>query len=206
MQEQGLTPRPRRRFVAITDSNHDRPIFPNFAKDVVPTGPNQPWVTDITYIAICTGLLYLAALLDAWSRRAVGYAIARSIDTRLTIAALKAATASHTPPPGCIHHSDRGSQYAAATYRELLAEHGLQGCLGRRGNTYDNAQAERFMKTRKVEAVYVMEYERFEDVVADLTRFIDEGYNVKRFHSALGYRSPIEFDDDHARQMAQSEA
>ena len=153
MREHGLTVRPRRRFVATTDSDHDGPIFPNLAKDVLPTGPNQLWVADITYIAIATGFVYLAAILDAWSRRVVGYAIGRRIDARLALAALRAAIESRQPPKGCIHHSDRGSQYAAEDYRAELAAHGLKGSMGRRGNPYDNAKAESFMKTLKVEEV-----------------------------------------------------
>jgi putative transposase len=113
MKENGLSVRPKRRFVATTDSDHDGPVFPNLAKDVTPRGPNQLWVADITYIAIATSFVYLAAILDAWSRRVVGYAIGRRIDARLTLAALKAAITCRAPPPGCIHHSDRGSQYAA---------------------------------------------------------------------------------------------
>src|SRR5260221_7273023 len=113
MREHDLTVRPRRRWVATTDSNHDGPIFPNLAKGLLPTAPNELWVADITYIAIATGFVYLAVILDAWSRRVVGYAIGRSIDVRLTMAALRAAIEVRRPPPGCIHHSDRGSQYAA---------------------------------------------------------------------------------------------
>ncbi len=119
------------------------------------TARTRLWVADITYIAITTGFVYLAAILDAWSRRVVGYAISRSIDTRLAIAALKAAIKVHQPPEGCVHHSDRGSQSASELYRQLLAEHGLRGSMGRRGNPYDNAKAESFMKTLKVEAVYL---------------------------------------------------
>ena len=184
----------RRSFVRTTDSGHKLPVYPNLAKELEVSGLNQLWVADITYIRLQYEFVYLAVILDAHSRRVIGWALGRTLEAELAVDALKMAIRRGRVEPGLIHHSDRGIQYASKAYTDLLNEHGIQISMSRRGNPYDNAKAESFMKTLKYEEVYRSEYRDFEEGRRLIGRFIESVYNQKRLHSALGYRPPVEFE------------
>ena len=194
MQQEGLICKIKKRWVNTTDSNHPYPVAPNLLKEAKITGVNQAWVADITYIRIMTAFVYLAVILDVFSRKVVGWAISLRIDTELTRAALRMAVEMRRPPKGCIHHSDRGVQYAAHEYVDDLNADGLLISMSRKGNPYDNAWAESFMKTLKSEEVYLWDYKTFEDVKRRIPFFIEDVYNEKRLHSALGYCPPNEYE------------
>jgi transposase InsO family protein len=194
MREANLLCRRRRAFVATTDSNHSLRVFPNLARDLTVTAVDQLWVADITYIRLPRDFVYLAVLLDAFSRRVIGWALERHLMTELTIAALQMALATRQIKPGLVHHSDQGKQYAAADYVSLLIKHQIRISMSRTGNPYDNAKAERFMRTVKYEEVYLADYQTLTEARASISHFIEEVYNRKRLHSALGYRPPVEFE------------
>ncbi len=194
MREKGILVKKRRRFVKTTDSNHPYPVYPNLIKGLMVTAINQVWVADITYIRIATAFVYLAVILDLYSRKAIGYAISRQIDTNLSLAALHMAVTNRNPQPGVIHQSDRGVQYAAHDYIDELRNHGFQISMSRKGNPYDNAFAESFMKTIKTEEVYLWEYQTLEDVLIRIPYFIEDVYNQKRLHASLGYVPPNKFE------------
>jgi putative transposase len=195
MREQELLCKPRRRWVRTTDSRHRYRIYPNLLPRTSVTALNQVWVADITYIRLPTIFVYLAVVLDLFSRKAIGYGLSRQIDSHLSLQALHQALQSRNPPPGVIHHSDRGVQYAADDYVHTLLRGGFQISMARKGNPYDNAVAESFFKTLKTEEVYLWEYRTLEDVENRVPQFIDQVYNQKRLHSALNYRPPEEFEN-----------
>jgi putative transposase len=179
-----------------TDSRHKFKIVANLARFLEPTGLDQLWVADITYVRLAESFVYLAVVVDAFSRKVVGHALDNHLQARLPLAALDMAIAARNPPPGLIHHSDRGVQYACADYAARLDGRGFQRSMSRPGNPYDNAKAESFMKTLKAEEVNGKTYLNLEDARRRIAAFIDDVYNADRLHSALGYKSPIAFEDD----------
>lgn len=184
----------QRRIFRTTDSAHDFPVYPNLIRGLRVDGINQVWVADITYIRIATGFVFLAVILDVFSRRVIGWALAKRITHELTVAALKMALQTRQPLPGFIHHSDKGVQYACKEYVELLIAHGARISMSATGRPGDNAFAESFFKTLKREEVYLWQYENFIDVLERIPYFIEDVYNHKRPHSGIKYLAPAQFE------------
>jgi putative transposase len=183
-------------FVVTTDSRHNLPVYPNLARDMTPNGVNQLWAADITYIRLRTEFIYLAVVLDAFSRRVIGWAVGRTLEAGLAVSALTMALRQRQPEPGLTHHSDRGVQYASHDYTGLLKQHRIHISMSRKGNPYDNAACESFMKTLKYEEVYRSEYRNLADAYAQISEFLERVYNQRRLHSALGYVPPAEFEQN----------
>jgi transposase InsO family protein len=194
MREDNLLCVRKRKFVVTTDSKHGRQVYDNLAQQMTLTGIDQLWVADITYIRLEAEFVYLAVILDAFSRRVIGWELDRTLADDLTLAALRRALALRQPSPGWVHHSDRGSQYASGDYTDLLKKHGGQISMSHPASPWENARCESWMKTLKTEEVYRQEYRDLAEARASMTRFIDQVYNQKRMHSALDYRSPVEFE------------
>jgi transposase InsO family protein len=184
----------RNRFVITTDSCHALPVYPNLAHQMEPTAINQLWVADITYIRLRMEFVYLAVVLDAFSRRVIGWALRRTLEAELALAALRMAVLERKPAPGLVHHSDRGVQYASHAYTQILQQHECRISMSRKGNPYDNAACESFLKTLKSEEVYRNDYRDFDEARARIAEFLERVYNRKRLHSALGYVPPAEFE------------
>lgn len=194
MREDNLLCLRRREFVVTTDSAHHLPVYPNLARERTLTGLDQLWVADITYIRLLAEFIYLAVILDAYSRRVIGWALGRTLEDTLTLRAVRMALEQRRPAPGLVHHSDRGMQYASGDYTDLLRAHGIVISMSRKGNPYDNAKAESFMKTLKYEEVFREDYRDLAEAHTGIGRFLEQVYNQKRLHSALGYRPPAEFE------------
>jgi transposase InsO family protein len=194
MREDNLLCVRKRKFVVTTDSGHSRKVYPNLAGEMSLTGINQLWVADITYIRLEAEFVYLAVVIDAFSRRVIGWALERTMEDDLSLAALRMALESRRPSPGWVHHSDRGSQYASGDYTELLKAHGCRISMSRKASPWENAACESWMKTLKNEEVYRQEYRNLAEARACMVQFIEQVYNQKRLHSSLGYRPPAEFE------------
>jgi transposase InsO family protein len=201
MQEEKLLIPTKKRFVITTDSDHEGPFYPNLAKKVEVSEPDKLWVADITYVRLPHGFCYLAALLDAYSRRCLGWAVESYLDARLPLKALQMALAFRQVGPGLVHHSDRGTQYASQEYTEALKAAGIKISMSRRGNPYDNAKAESFFKSLKVEEVYLNDYRTTTEARENIGSFVEAVYNQKRLHSALGYMPPTEFEEKYKQQQ-----
>ena len=184
----------KRRFVCTTDSRHTYSIYPNLTSDWKPSRINQLWVADITYIRLRESFLYLAVILDAYSRRVIGWALDDTLEAKLAIKALRRALADRPAPTSLVHHSDRGVQYCSTAYVEILHSHGVKISMSRSGNPYDNALAERFMRTLKCEEVYLNDYRDRADAARHLKRFLERIYNCRRLHSTLGYAAPAAYE------------
>ena len=194
MREDNLLAVQPRAFVVTTNSEHELEVYLNLASHLKLTGINQLWVADITYIRLKSEFVYLAVILDGFSRKVVGWALERNLATRLTRAALEQATATRQPAPGLVHHSDRGVQYASDEYVQVLQAHQMIPSMSRPANPYDNASCESFMKTLKREEIYANDYVDLEHLRRNIETFIDDYYNRCRLHSALGYEPPEEFE------------
>lgn len=194
MRQDNLLCLRKRRFFCTTDSNHSLPVYPNLVPELTLTGINQLWVADITYIRLLREFVYLAVILDAFSRRCIGWALEPYLRAELALEALRQALATRKVEDGLVHHSDQGVQYASSVYTDLLKEQGIRISMSRRGNPYDNAQAERFMRTLKYEEVYLFEYETLAEARERISHFLEEVYNQKRLHSAIGYVPPAEYE------------
>jgi transposase InsO family protein len=194
MRDDNLLALARRSFVATSGSGHNLPVAMNLAGRMEVTGVDQLWVADLTYIRLAEQFVYLAVVLDAFSRKVVGWSLGEQLDAALTVAALRQAIDLRQPKMGLVHHSDRGTQYASHAYAELLEEHGIVASMSRPANPYDNAQCESFMKTLKQEEIHTRSYRDLQHLEAHIGNFLDRYYNRRRLHSALGYRTPEEFE------------
>ena len=206
MREDNLLCVRKRKFVVTTDSNHGRKVYPNLARNMILTNTDQLWRADITYIRLRDEFVFLAVVLDAYSRRVIGWALDRTMEDSLTLTALRMALGRRVVEAGLVHHSDRGSQYASNDYTDLLKANGIIISMSRKGNPWDNAACESFMKTLKYEEVLRNEYRDLAEARASIREFLEKVYNEKRLHSALGYLPPAEFERNHkeaaARQLS----